>query len=90
MIQKLESDLNIVLLDRSGHRAKFTDTGLMMQEKGRAIALDTSFPFATQLPGIDAFNALNKQTRLNFTHHSLAGLAGRTDSQRGEYNSGCH
>ncbi|STT52859.1 transcriptional regulator yeeY [Klebsiella pneumoniae] len=27
MIQKLESDLNIVLLDRSGHRAKFTDTG---------------------------------------------------------------
>ena len=26
MIQKLESDLNIVLLDRSGHRAKFTDT----------------------------------------------------------------
>ena len=30
MIQKLESDLNIVLLDRSGHRAKFTDTGRLM------------------------------------------------------------
>lgn len=97
MIQKLESDLNIVLLDRSGHRAKFTDTGLMMLEKGRlllsaakdlekqalqlsagwekelAIALDASFPFATLLPSIDAFNALNKQTRLNFTHHTLAG-----------------
>ena len=97
MIQKLESDLNIVLLDRSGHRAKFTDTGLMMLEKGRlllsaakdlekqalqlsagwekelAIALDASFPFTTLLPSIDAFNALNKQTRLNFTHHTLAG-----------------
>nr|VXZ88070.1 Uncharacterised protein [Klebsiella pneumoniae] len=34
MIQKLESDLNIVLLDRSGHRAKFTDTGRLMLEKG--------------------------------------------------------
>lgn len=34
MIQKLESDLNIELLDRSGHRAKFTDTGQMMLEKG--------------------------------------------------------
>ena len=30
MIQKLESDLGITLLDRSGHRAKFTDTGTMV------------------------------------------------------------
>lgn len=37
MIQKLEKDLNIELLDRSGHRAKFTDTGLMMLEKGRLL-----------------------------------------------------
>lgn len=37
MIQKLESDLNIVLLDRSGHRAKFTDTGRLMLEKGRQL-----------------------------------------------------
>ena len=37
MIQKLESDLNIELLDRSGHRAKFTDTGQMMLEKGRLL-----------------------------------------------------
>lgn len=97
MIQKLENDLNITLLDRSGHRAKFTDTGRMMLEKGRlllaaakdlekqavqvqsgwekelSIALDASFPFAVLLPLIDAFHALNKQTRLNFTHHTLAG-----------------
>lgn len=97
MIQKLENDLNIELLDRSGHRAKFTDTGRMMLEKGRlllsaakdlekqavqlssgwekelAIALDDSFPFEALLPLIEAFDALNKQTRLNFTHHTLAG-----------------
>lgn len=37
MIQKLENDLDIVLLDRSGHRAKFTDTGRLMLEKGRQL-----------------------------------------------------
>jgi DNA-binding transcriptional LysR family regulator len=37
MIQKLESDLNIKLLDRSGHRAKFTDTGRIVLEKGRMV-----------------------------------------------------
>ncbi|EBS3610676.1 TPA: LysR family transcriptional regulator [Salmonella enterica subsp. enterica serovar Muenchen] len=39
MIQKTESDLNIRLLDRSGHRAKFTDTGRMVMEKGRLLLL---------------------------------------------------
>ena len=97
MIQKLEKDLNIELLDRSGHRAKFTDTGLMMLEKGRlllsaakdlekqalqlssgwekelVIALDVSFPFEVVLPLIDAFHALNKQTLLKFSYHTLAG-----------------
>ena len=34
-IHKLESDLNIQLLDRSGHRARFTCTGQMLLEKGR-------------------------------------------------------
>lgn len=37
MVQKLENDLDITLLDRSGHRAKFTDTGKLMLEKGRTI-----------------------------------------------------
>lgn len=37
MVQKLENDLDITLLDRSGHRAKFTDTGKLMLEKGRSI-----------------------------------------------------
>ncbi len=97
MIQKLESDLNIVLLDRSGHRAKFTDTGRLMLEKGRqllsaardlekqaqqlsagwerelAIALDASFLFSALLPLIAEFYAQNPQTRLNFSHHTLAG-----------------
>ncbi|MGQ8841300.1 LysR family transcriptional regulator [Serratia sp. TSA_7] len=37
MVQKLESDLEVTLLDRSGHRAKFTDTGKLMLEKGRVL-----------------------------------------------------
>lgn len=37
MVQKLESDLSIKLLDRSGHRAKFTDTGKVVLEKGRVL-----------------------------------------------------
>lgn len=97
MVQKLENELDITLLDRSGHRAKFTDTGRMMLEKGRVllsaardlekqavqmnsgwekellIALDDSFPFASLLPIIDEFYALHKQTRLSFSHHTLAG-----------------
>ncbi|MDR0806343.1 MAG: LysR family transcriptional regulator [Enterobacteriaceae bacterium] len=37
MVQKLESDLDIKLLDRSGHRSKFTDTGKVVLEKGRML-----------------------------------------------------
>lgn len=37
MVQKLESDLAIQLLDRSGHRARFTDTGKVVLEKGRVL-----------------------------------------------------
>jgi len=36
-IQKMESDLNIKLLDRSGHRATFTSTGKLMLDKGRVL-----------------------------------------------------
>ncbi|MEA7538852.1 LysR family transcriptional regulator, partial [Salmonella enterica subsp. enterica serovar Virginia] len=32
-VHKLENDLNIQLLDRSGHRARFTRTGKMLLEK---------------------------------------------------------
>lgn len=38
-VHKLESDLNIQLLDRSGHRAKFTRTGKMLLEKGRKFCI---------------------------------------------------
>ncbi|WP_159567112.1 LysR family transcriptional regulator [Budvicia diplopodorum] len=37
MIQKLEKDLDVQLLDRSGHRARFTDTGRIVLEKGRML-----------------------------------------------------
>lgn len=36
-IQKMESDLKIKLLDRSGHRATFTSTGKLMLDKGRVL-----------------------------------------------------
>lgn len=36
-IHRLESDLNIQLLDRSGHRARFTPSGQMLLEKGREV-----------------------------------------------------
>ncbi|MCS5931837.1 LysR substrate-binding domain-containing protein [Klebsiella pneumoniae subsp. pneumoniae] len=38
-----------------------------------AIALDASFPFSALLPLIAEFYAQNLQTRLNFSHHTLAG-----------------
>ncbi|WP_114191867.1 LysR substrate-binding domain-containing protein [Edaphovirga cremea] len=37
MVQKLEVELGITLLDRSGHRAKFTDAGELILEKSRMI-----------------------------------------------------
>lgn len=36
-VQKMESDLGITLLDRSGHRAVFTATGRLMLDKGRVL-----------------------------------------------------
>ncbi|HAB75413.1 MAG: LysR substrate-binding domain-containing protein [Pantoea sp.] len=36
-VQKMEGDMKITLLDRSGHRATFTPTGRLMLEKGRAL-----------------------------------------------------
>lgn len=36
-IQKLEQDLDIMIFDRSGHKASFTDAGRMILERGRGI-----------------------------------------------------
>ncbi|WP_425275786.1 LysR family transcriptional regulator [Vibrio fluvialis] len=36
-IQKLEQDLDIMIFDRSGHKANFTDAGKFILERGRAI-----------------------------------------------------
>lgn len=51
-VHKLESDLNIQLLDRSGHRAKFTRTGQMLLERGGRCCTPS---------------ANSKSRRLNFT-----------------------
>ena len=40
-IQKLEQDLDIMIFDRSGHRASFTDAGKLILERGRAILTAT-------------------------------------------------
>ncbi len=36
-IQKLEQDLDIMIFDRSGHKASFTDAGRMILERGRGM-----------------------------------------------------
>ncbi|MEZ9315370.1 LysR family transcriptional regulator, partial [Vibrio lentus] len=36
-IQKLEQDLDIMIFDRSGHRANFTEAGQLILEQGRII-----------------------------------------------------
>ncbi|NMU34223.1 LysR family transcriptional regulator, partial [Vibrio parahaemolyticus] len=36
-IQKLEQDLDIIIFDRSGHKAHFTEAGKLILERGRAI-----------------------------------------------------
>ncbi|MGF1754489.1 LysR family transcriptional regulator [Vibrio makurazakiensis] len=36
-IQKLEQDLDIMIFDRSGHKANFTDAGKLILEQGRTI-----------------------------------------------------
>ncbi|MDE1210943.1 LysR family transcriptional regulator [Vibrio aestuarianus] len=40
-IQKLEQDLDIMIFDRSGHKAAFTESGLLILERGRAILTAT-------------------------------------------------
>lgn len=36
-VQKLEQDLDLVIFDRSGHKAVFTDAGHLLLERGRSI-----------------------------------------------------
>ncbi len=69
MIQKLESDLNIELLDRSGHRAKFTDTGQMMLEKGRLL-LSAAKDLEKQ--AVQLSSGWEKSWRLRWTTPSLS------------------
>lgn len=40
-IQKLEQDLDLMIFDRSGHRANFTEAGKLILERGRAILAAT-------------------------------------------------
>ncbi len=41
-VQKLEEDLDIVLFDRSGHRAKLTVAGKLLVERGRDLLADSA------------------------------------------------
>ena len=36
-VQKLEQDLDLVIFDRSGHRAVFTKAGRLLLERGRLL-----------------------------------------------------
>ncbi|MDW6005558.1 LysR family transcriptional regulator, partial [Vibrio mangrovi] len=40
-IQKLEQDLDIIIFDRSGHKASFTDAGRLLLDHGRRILSET-------------------------------------------------
>ncbi|SDH00000.1 DNA-binding transcriptional regulator, LysR family [Vibrio xiamenensis] len=40
-IQKLEQDLDLMIFDRSGHKANFTEAGKLILERGRAILVAT-------------------------------------------------
>lgn len=40
-IQKLEQELDIMIFDRSGHKASFTEAGLLILERGRSILVAT-------------------------------------------------
>ncbi|SHF50333.1 LysR substrate-binding domain-containing protein [Vibrio gazogenes] len=40
-IQKLEQDLDIIIFDRSGHKASFTDAGRLLLDHGRQILSET-------------------------------------------------
>ncbi len=40
-IQKLEQDLDLMIFDRSGHKANFTEAGRLILERGRAILVAT-------------------------------------------------
>ncbi|MEZ9230262.1 LysR family transcriptional regulator [Vibrio amylolyticus] len=40
-IQKLEQDLDLMIFDRSGHKAEFTEAGQLLMEQGRLILLSS-------------------------------------------------
>lgn len=50
-VQKLEQDLDLIIFDRSGHRAAFTDSGKLLLERGRLLlsAADEMIADATAL-----------------------------------------
>ena len=42
IVQKLESDLGVTVFDRTGHRAKLTDTGRVLLQRGRHLLRDAA------------------------------------------------
>jgi DNA-binding transcriptional LysR family regulator len=91
-VQKLESDLNIQILDRSGHRARFTRTGQMLLEKGREVlhtvrelekqAVKLHQGWENELViGVDdtfPFSLLTPLIEMFYQHHSVTRLISST------------
>lgn len=42
IVQKLEADLGVTIFDRTGHRAKLTDTGRVLLQRGRQLLKDAA------------------------------------------------
>lgn len=42
IVQKLEADLGVTIFDRTGHRAKLTDTGHVLLQRGRQLLRDAA------------------------------------------------
>lgn len=42
IVQKLEADLGVTVFDRTGHRAKLTDTGRVLLQRGRMLLRDAA------------------------------------------------
>ncbi|MGY3870151.1 LysR family transcriptional regulator [Aeromonas crassostreae] len=76
-VQKLENDLSLVLLDRSGHKMTFTENGRIVLEKGREV-LDAARKIEQQIAYLKNFDAsLTIGIDIAFPFHLLPPLLAR-------------
>lgn len=73
-VQKLENDLSLTLLDRSGHKMAFTENGLIILEKGREL-LNSARIIEQQIDYLKHFDAsLTIGVDIAFPFHLLPPL----------------